>query len=157
MPRECVLAFTSNSTCLRAIFTLGSQVCICKLLTFDVRVCSQSRQSLEKAKTVLEEERMNLSAELKTLQGGKMESERGRKRAEGQLQELNARLAQAERERVERDERLSKLQVEMGLSTKATTFIVFSQSYLTSEFNILVYGKQTAFRFLVGSRNNTSC
>uniref|UniRef100_A0A672P0X0 Myosin-10-like n=1 Tax=Sinocyclocheilus grahami TaxID=75366 RepID=A0A672P0X0_SINGR len=80
--------------------------------------------SLEKAKAVLEEERMNLSAELKTLQGGKMESERGRKRAEGQLQELNARLAQAEREREEREERLSKLQVEMGLSTKATNFTV---------------------------------
>uniref|UniRef100_A0A8C1PWZ6 Myosin, heavy chain 14, non-muscle n=1 Tax=Cyprinus carpio TaxID=7962 RepID=A0A8C1PWZ6_CYPCA len=72
-----------------------------------------SRQSLEKAKAVLEEERMNLSAELKTLQGGKMESERGRKRAEGQLQELNARLSQAERERGEREERLSKLQLEL--------------------------------------------
>lgn len=78
---------------------------------------------------------MNLSAELKTLQGGKMESERGRKRAEGQLQEVNARLLQADREREEREERLSKLQVkwekreEMGLIvkkkkklTKATTF-----------------------------------
>uniref|UniRef100_A0A671NYA8 Myosin-10-like n=1 Tax=Sinocyclocheilus anshuiensis TaxID=1608454 RepID=A0A671NYA8_9TELE len=53
------------------------------------------------------------SAELKTLQGGKMESERGRKRAEGQLQELNARLAQAEREREEREERLGKLQSEL--------------------------------------------
>uniref|UniRef100_A0A671P0C7 Myosin-10-like n=1 Tax=Sinocyclocheilus anshuiensis TaxID=1608454 RepID=A0A671P0C7_9TELE len=73
-----------------------------------------SRQSLEKTKAILEEERMNLSAELKTLQGGKMESERGRKRAEGQLQELNARLAQAEREREEREERLGKLQVKMG-------------------------------------------
>uniref|UniRef100_A0A8C1PX23 Myosin, heavy chain 14, non-muscle n=1 Tax=Cyprinus carpio TaxID=7962 RepID=A0A8C1PX23_CYPCA len=73
----------------------------------------RSRQSLEKAKAVLEEERMNLSAELKTLQGGKMESERGRKRAEGQLQELNARLSQAERERGEREERLSKLQLEL--------------------------------------------
>ncbi|XP_058602225.1 myosin-10 isoform X8 [Onychostoma macrolepis] len=73
----------------------------------------RSRQSLEKAKAVLEEERMNLSAELKTLQGGKMESERGRKRAEGQLQELNARLSQAEREREEREERLSKLQLEL--------------------------------------------
>ncbi|XP_048008009.1 myosin-10 isoform X8 [Megalobrama amblycephala] len=73
----------------------------------------RSRQSLEKAKAVLEEERMNLSAELKTLQGGKMESERGRKRAEGQLQEVNARLLQAEREREEREERLSKLQSEL--------------------------------------------
>lgn len=106
-----------------------------------MRVCSQSRQSLEKSKAILEEERMNLSAELKTLQGGKMESERGRKRAEGQLQELNARLAQAEREREEREERLSKLQVEMGLSTKATTFTVCTQGYFTSEFSILVYGK----------------
>uniref|UniRef100_A0A8C1NEV8 Myosin, heavy chain 14, non-muscle n=1 Tax=Cyprinus carpio TaxID=7962 RepID=A0A8C1NEV8_CYPCA len=73
-----------------------------------------SRQSLEKTKAILEEERMNLSSELKTLQGGKMESERGRKRAEGQLQEVNARLAQAEREREEREERLGKLQVKMG-------------------------------------------
>uniref|UniRef100_A0A673FZJ7 Myosin-10-like n=1 Tax=Sinocyclocheilus rhinocerous TaxID=307959 RepID=A0A673FZJ7_9TELE len=73
----------------------------------------RSRQSLEKTKAILEEERMNLSAELKTLQGGKMESERGRKRAEGQLQELNARLAQAEREREEREERLCKLQSEL--------------------------------------------
>uniref|UniRef100_A0A673HYG7 Myosin-10-like n=1 Tax=Sinocyclocheilus rhinocerous TaxID=307959 RepID=A0A673HYG7_9TELE len=78
----------------------AKRVCICKLPTFEVRA-------------VLEEERMNLSAELKTLQGGKMESERGRKRAEGQLQELNARLAQAEREREEREERLSKLQSEL--------------------------------------------
>ncbi|XP_022529216.2 myosin-10 isoform X3 [Astyanax mexicanus] len=73
----------------------------------------RSRQSLEKAKAVLEEERVNLTAELKTLQGGKMESERGRKRAEGQLQELTARLAQAEREREEREDRLHKLQLEI--------------------------------------------
>ncbi|XP_057195438.1 myosin-10 isoform X4 [Triplophysa rosa] len=73
----------------------------------------RSRQSLDKAKAVLEEERMNLSAELKTLQGGRMESERGRKRAEGQLQELTARLSQAEREREEREERISKLQSEL--------------------------------------------
>ncbi|XDV39895.1 hypothetical protein PO909_009071 [Leuciscus waleckii] len=73
----------------------------------------RSRQSLEKAKAVLEEERMNLSAELNTLQGGKMESERGKKRAEGQLQEVNARLLQADREREEREERLSKLQSEL--------------------------------------------
>ncbi|XP_051576348.1 myosin-10-like [Myxocyprinus asiaticus] len=73
----------------------------------------RSRQSLEKAKAMLEEERLNLNTELKTLQGGKMESERGRKRAEGQLQELNARLSQAEREREEREERLSKLQSEL--------------------------------------------
>ncbi|XP_023685858.1 uncharacterized protein myh14 isoform X1 [Paramormyrops kingsleyae] len=73
----------------------------------------RSRQSLEKAKAVLEEERSSLSGELKTLQGSRMESERGRKRAEGQLQELNARLAQSEREREEREERLHKLQSEI--------------------------------------------
>uniref|UniRef100_A0A4W4H0V1 Myosin, heavy chain 14, non-muscle n=1 Tax=Electrophorus electricus TaxID=8005 RepID=A0A4W4H0V1_ELEEL len=73
----------------------------------------RSRQSLEKAKAMLEEERVSLTAELKTLQGGKMESERGRKRAEGQLQELNARLAQADREREEREDRLHKLQMEI--------------------------------------------
>ncbi|XP_036395373.1 myosin-10 isoform X2 [Megalops cyprinoides] len=73
----------------------------------------RARQSLEKAKAVLEEERASLTNELKTLQGGKMESERGRKRAESQLQELNARLAQAEREREEREERMHKLQSEI--------------------------------------------
>uniref|UniRef100_A0A8C1E9H4 Myosin, heavy chain 14, non-muscle n=1 Tax=Cyprinus carpio carpio TaxID=630221 RepID=A0A8C1E9H4_CYPCA len=107
----------------------------------------------KRAKAVLEEERMNLSAELKTLQGGKMESERGRKRAEGQLQELNARLSQAERERGEREERLSKLQVEMGLSTKATNFTMWTQGYFTSEFNILeLLQEETRQKLALGSR-----
>ncbi|XP_059423424.1 myosin-10 isoform X7 [Carassius carassius] len=92
----------------------------------------RSRQSLEKAKAILEEERMNLSAELKTLQGGKMESERGRKRAEGQLQELNARLAQAEREREEREERLSKLQSELE-SLSSSLFSSESKSHRLSK------------------------
>uniref|UniRef100_A0A3B3SL12 Myosin, heavy chain 14, non-muscle n=1 Tax=Paramormyrops kingsleyae TaxID=1676925 RepID=A0A3B3SL12_9TELE len=73
----------------------------------------QLDNSKRKAKAVLEEERSSLSGELKTLQGSRMESERGRKRAEGQLQELNARLAQSEREREEREERLHKLQSEI--------------------------------------------
>uniref|UniRef100_UPI0037E7875F myosin-10 isoform X1 n=1 Tax=Semicossyphus pulcher TaxID=241346 RepID=UPI0037E7875F len=73
----------------------------------------RSRQSLEKAKALLEEERQNLSSELKSLQTGRTESERGRKRAEGQLQELGARLAQADREREEREERVHKLQCEI--------------------------------------------
>ncbi|XP_037641027.1 myosin-10 isoform X4 [Sebastes umbrosus] len=73
----------------------------------------RARQSLEKTKTVLEEERQNLSSELKSLQAGRTESERGRKRAEGQLQELGARLAQADREREDREERVHKLQVEI--------------------------------------------
>lgn len=101
----------------------AKRVSIIKLIYFYVHMimyvshavpvlCHQSRQSLEKAKAVLEEERGNLTAELKTLQGGKMESERARKRAEGQLQELTARLAQAEREREEREDRLHKLQVQ---------------------------------------------
>lgn len=102
----CVQCSVSSSYCYTAGYTspcLSPAVFIC--------VCPQSRQSLDKAKAVLEEERMNLSAELKTLQGGRMESERGKKRAEGQLQELTARLSQAEREREEREERISKLQV----------------------------------------------
>lgn len=102
----CVQCSVSSSYCYTAGYTspcLSQAVFIC--------VCPQSRQSLDKAKAVLEEERMNLSAELKTLQGGRMESERGKKRAEGQLQELTARLSQAEREREEREERISKLQV----------------------------------------------
>lgn len=64
---------------------------------------------------MLEEERQNLTSELKSLQTGRMESERGRKRAESQLQELSARLAQAEREREDREDRLQKLQVETHL------------------------------------------
>lgn len=52
-----------------------------------------------------------MSSELKSLQGSRTESERGRKRAEGQLQELSARLTQADREREDREERMHKLQV----------------------------------------------
>ncbi|CAL8247285.1 unnamed protein product [Lota lota] len=81
----------------------------------------RARQSLEKAKTMLEEERLNLTSELKSLQGGRMESDRGRKRAEGQLQELTARLGQADREREEREERLLKLQSEIENISGALT------------------------------------
>ncbi|XP_071326952.1 myosin-10 isoform X6 [Trachinotus anak] len=73
----------------------------------------RARQSLEKAKSVLEEERQNLSSELKSLQASRTESERGRKRADNQLQELSARLTQADREREEREERIHKLQCEI--------------------------------------------
>ncbi|XP_040900476.1 myosin-10 isoform X2 [Toxotes jaculatrix] len=73
----------------------------------------RARQSLEKAKAVLEEERQNLTSELKSLQASRTESERGRKRADGQLQELSARLTQADREREEREERIHKLQCEI--------------------------------------------
>ncbi|XP_014903730.1 myosin-10 isoform X6 [Poecilia latipinna] len=77
----------------------------------------RARQSLEKAKAVLEEERQNLTEEIKNLQTSRSESERGRKRADSQLQELNARLAQADREREDREERMHKLQCEIeGLS-----------------------------------------
>lgn len=60
---------------------------------------------------MLEEERQNLTAELKSLQAGRVESDRGRKRAENQLQELSARLAQGDRDKEEREERVHKLQV----------------------------------------------
>ncbi|XP_050932121.1 myosin-10 isoform X4 [Lates calcarifer] len=73
----------------------------------------RARQSLEKAKAVLEEERQNLTSELKSLQASRTESERGRKRADSQLQELSARLTQADREREEREERMHKLQCEI--------------------------------------------
>jgi len=82
-----------------------------------VHVLFQARQSLEKAKAGLEEERQNLTTELKSLQVSRTESERGRKRAEGQLQEVSARLAQAEREREDREERVHRLQVEMDINT----------------------------------------
>ncbi|XP_052475312.1 myosin-10-like isoform X2 [Carassius gibelio] len=97
----------------------------------------RSRQSLEKTKAILEEERMNLSSELKTLQGGKMESERGRKRAEGQLQELNARLAQAAREREEREERLCKLQSELESLTSSLSSSESKSHRLSKEVSSL--------------------
>uniref|UniRef100_A0A8C3AF38 Myosin, heavy chain 14, non-muscle n=1 Tax=Cyclopterus lumpus TaxID=8103 RepID=A0A8C3AF38_CYCLU len=91
----------------------------------------RARQSLEKAKAVLEEERQNLSAELKSLQVSRTESERGRKRAEGQLQEFSARLAQADREREDREERVHKLQVEMDINFN----LLFKVSSLESQLH----------------------
>ncbi|XP_015236696.1 PREDICTED: myosin-10-like isoform X5 [Cyprinodon variegatus] len=82
----------------------------------------RARQSLEKAKSVLEEERLHLTEEIKNLQASRLESERGRKRADSQLQELTARLTQADREREDREERLHKLQCEIeGLSSNLTS------------------------------------
>ncbi|XP_036929316.1 myosin-10 isoform X5 [Acanthopagrus latus] len=102
----------------------------------------RARQSLEKAKAMLEEERQNLSSELKSLQSGRTESERGRKRAESQLQELNARLAQADREREEREDRVHKLQSEIetmsaNLSSADTKSLRLSKevSSLESQLN----------------------
>uniref|UniRef100_A0A8C3AEQ1 Myosin, heavy chain 14, non-muscle n=1 Tax=Cyclopterus lumpus TaxID=8103 RepID=A0A8C3AEQ1_CYCLU len=89
----------------------------------------RARQSLEKAKAVLEEERQNLSAELKSLQVSRTESERGRKRAEGQLQEFSARLAQADREREDREERVHKLQVEMDINFNLLFSLVCSNMF----------------------------
>ncbi|KAM6995179.1 uncharacterized protein myh14 isoform 2-T2 [Tautogolabrus adspersus] len=83
----------------------------------------RARQSLEKSKSMLEEERQNLTSELKSLQAGRTESERGRKRAESQLQELNARMTQADREREEKEERVHKLQCEIeSISTSLSSY-----------------------------------
>lgn len=101
----------------------------------------QARQSLEKAKATLEEERQNLTSELKSLQAGRMESERGRKRAESQLQELSARLAQADREREEREERVQKLQVKIHPNTqiKARMKLVKNQKSVLSDTCLLSF------------------
>uniref|UniRef100_A0A669F0K5 Myosin-10 n=1 Tax=Oreochromis niloticus TaxID=8128 RepID=A0A669F0K5_ORENI len=77
------------------------------------------QEQLDNSKRVREtqknsnEERQNLTSELKSLQASRSESERGRKRADNQLQELSARLAQADREREDREERMHKLQCEI--------------------------------------------
>nr|XP_046255399.1 myosin-10 isoform X6 [Scatophagus argus] len=97
----------------------------------------RARQSLEKAKTVLEEERQNLISELKSLQTGRTESERGRKRAEGQLQELSARLAQADREREEREERVHKLQCEIETISNSLSSSETKSLRLTKEVSSL--------------------
>ncbi|KAJ3598057.1 hypothetical protein NHX12_001571, partial [Muraenolepis orangiensis] len=91
----------------------GSRVAVSSSPRADTLGVDGHMQSLEKAKVTLEEERLNLTSELKGLQGGRVESDRGRKRAEGQLQELTARLGQADQEREEREERLHKLQSEI--------------------------------------------
>ncbi|KAM9806590.1 uncharacterized protein myh14 isoform 5-T5 [Syngnathus typhle] len=83
----------------------------------------RARQSLEKAKLVLDEEKQSLSAELKTLQANRTESDRGRKRAESQLQEITMRLTQAEQEKEEKEERIHKLQNEIeNLSSNLSSF-----------------------------------
>uniref|UniRef100_A0A3Q2Z141 Myosin-10-like n=1 Tax=Hippocampus comes TaxID=109280 RepID=A0A3Q2Z141_HIPCM len=88
-----------------------------------LRALVQARQSLEKAKMVLEEEKQSLSTELKGLQASRTESDRGRKRAESQLQELTMRLTQADQEREEREERVHKLQNEIeSLSSNLSSF-----------------------------------
>lgn len=87
---------------------------------------------------MLEEERQNLTSELKTLQAGRTESERGRKRAEGQLQELSARLAQADREREEREERVHKLQVQRDTNALMLNLkFIFSCSFLKFKYVLL--------------------
>lgn len=90
----------------------------------------QSRQSLEKAKTLLEEERQNLTDEIKSLQSSRTDSERGRKRAESQLQELNARLAQAERDREDREERAHKLQVQFIFNVNPNFFVCSNSCFV---------------------------
>ena len=102
-----------------------------------VHVLLQARQSMEKAKAMLEEERQNLSSELKSLQASRTESERGRKRAEGQLQELGARLAQADREREEKEERMHKLQVQMDTSTLSN--LICSVTFLCVQIGVALY------------------
>lgn len=97
------------STCIYSIYTYSYS---CTTIYYLSLILYQARQSLEKTKTVLEEERQSLTSEVKSLQASRTESERGRKRAENQLQELSARMTQAEREREEREERIHKLQVQ---------------------------------------------
>ncbi|XP_061677060.1 myosin-10 isoform X3 [Syngnathoides biaculeatus] len=83
----------------------------------------RARQSLEKTRLVLEEEKQSLSMELKSLQASRTESDRGRKRAENQLQEVTVRLSQAEQEKEEREERVQKLQNEIeSLSSNLSSF-----------------------------------
>lgn len=76
---------------------------------------------------MLEEERQNLTSELRSLQAGRTESERGRKRAESQLQEFSARLAQADREREDREERVQKLQVQIHPNTLESKLFLYPQ------------------------------
>ncbi|XP_053700207.1 myosin-10 isoform X2 [Synchiropus splendidus] len=95
----------------------------------------RARQSMEKAKAVLEEERQSLTAELKSLQTSRMETDRGRKRAENQLQELNARLTQADREREEKEERMHKLQCEIELLSGTVSSSESKSLRLSKEVN----------------------
>lgn len=116
-----------------------------------IHVLFQARQSLEKAKAALEEERQSLTSELKSLQANRMESERGRKRADGQLQEVSARLSQAEREREEREERIHKLQVGQKSSALVLRLssIIAVNFYLTYVILVLLKNRSMCILFAV--------
>ncbi|XP_055083626.1 myosin-10 isoform X2 [Periophthalmus magnuspinnatus] len=121
----------------------------------------RARQSLEKAKSVLEEERQSLTDEIRGLQASRMESERGRKRAENQLQELTARLTQADREKEEREERMHKLQCEIeslsgNLSSSDTKTLRLSKEVTSLENQLHdiqeLLGEETRQKLALGTR-----
>ena len=66
---------------------------------------------MEKIKSTLEAENVDMANEIKQLNVGKQESERKRKQAESQLQELTLRLAETERSSGDQANKVSKMQV----------------------------------------------
>ncbi|XP_069038754.1 myosin-10 isoform X2 [Lepisosteus oculatus] len=95
----------------------------------------RARQTLEKAKQMLEAERAELAGEVRGLQSSRAESEHRRKRAETQLQEAHSRLTQTEREREEREERATRLQAELES---------LSSSLASAEVKTEALGKEVA-------------
>ncbi|XP_051899204.1 myosin-9-like isoform X2 [Pristis pectinata] len=71
------------------------------------------KSGVEKAKQVLENERNELSAEVKSLMQAKVDSEHKRKKLESMLQELQVKTTDGDRTRTELNEKISKLQSEL--------------------------------------------
>lgn len=88
---------------------MGDQRCGSRL-----RLSSQVKATLEKAKQTLESERGELANEVKALLQGKGDSEHRRKKVEAQLQELQVKFSEGERVRTELADRVTKLQVRPG-------------------------------------------
>ena len=71
----------------------------------------QNKAQLEKAKTNLEAENIDMATEIKQLSASRTESERKRKQLEQQVQEYNIRLSETERAKGDASEKVSRLQV----------------------------------------------
>lgn len=71
----------------------------------------QAKTTLEKTKQSADQEKTDLSNDLRQVQQAKQESERKRKQLEQQLQETAIRYQDADRLRAESSDKLSKVQV----------------------------------------------
>ncbi|XP_023930461.1 myosin-10-like [Lingula anatina] len=77
----------------------------------------RAKANVDKAKSTLEAENIDMANEIKQLSTARQEAERKRKQAESQLQEISLRLAEAEQAQEEQASKLSQLQQESEQSS----------------------------------------